>query len=97
MNYQEFDGRLERIEKLLGANKEILNLEDLCLFTGLSASYFYKQTSQGKIPHFVRAKHLWFDREEIIAWLKENRGFNELEANRQAINDVQTGKRGGGK
>jgi len=42
----------------------------------------------GSIPHFKKLKHLYFDRDEIIAWLKERRGYNAEEVSQSAINSV---------
>ena len=69
--------RFERLEKhILTTQKAVLNIDEVCTLTGLSKSSIYKLTMNGKIPHYKQAKHLYFDRIEVEAWLKENRGFN---------------------
>ena len=88
--------KLDRIENLLNLQKVVFNINEVCEFTGLSKSHMYKLTMNGKIPHYKQAKHLYFDRIEIEAWLKENRGFNYAEIEQQAINFVVLGKKGGG-
>lgn len=65
---------------IISTNKRVININELCAYTGLSRSTIYKLTMKGKIPYFKKAKHLYFDRLEIENWLKETRGFN--------VNDV---------
>jgi excisionase family DNA binding protein len=65
--------RLANIESLLTLSKTVLNLSEVCAFTGLSKSHIYKLTCLGKIPFYKQAKHLYFDRVEIENWLKSNR------------------------
>jgi len=43
--------RLDRLERLLIANKEVLTFEETCDYTGISRSYLYKLTAAGTIPH----------------------------------------------
>ncbi len=79
---------LERFNKLenliLSTQKSVLNIDEVCSFTGLSKSTIYKLTMSGGIPHYKQAKHLYFDRVEIIEWLKSNRGNNTAEAEEAA-------------
>lgn len=65
--------KLGRIENSLSLAKPILNIDEVCEFTGISKSTLYKLTSAREIPHYKKAKHLVFDREEILNWLKSNR------------------------
>mgnify|MGYP006275335853 CR=1 FL=1 len=78
--------RLQKIESLLTASKEVMNLDEVSEFTGLSKSHIYKLTSAGKIPHFKQSKHLFFDRKEIIKFLKQNRIKTEEELQDEAKN-----------
>lgn len=52
--------------------KAVFNFNELSIYTGISKSTLYKYTSQKMIPHYNRGKFLFFDRKEIIKWLKEN-------------------------
>lgn len=66
--------KLERIEKLLISQKTVLNFEELVEYTGLSSSYLYKLTSKGDIPFYrPNGKQLYFNKQEIDAWLLRNR------------------------
>ena len=53
--------------------KPIFNTDELSEFTGISKSTIYKFTSQKMIPHYVRGKFLYFDKKEIIKWMKEHK------------------------
>lgn len=80
---------------LLGA-KNVLNLEDVALLTGLSKSHLYKLTCQKMIPHYKQnGKQMWFDKAEIEAWQKQKRVTTQAEAEQQAIAYAVTGKKGG--
>lgn len=68
--------RIKTVEELLQLKKPILQIQDVSILTGLTKSSIYRFTRLGTIPHYKKAKHLYFDREEILKWLKENRGFD---------------------
>lgn len=54
--------------------KEVLTLTEVSSYTGLSKSHIYKLCSTGGIPFFKPfGKVNYFDRLEIISWLKQNR------------------------
>lgn len=74
METKRIEERLERIEKLLVSQKNVLNFEELAEYIGLSHSYLYKLTSKGDIPFYrPNGKQLYFKKEEIDAWLLRNR------------------------
>ena len=89
--------RLDEIEGLLKLSKQVLNLNELCLLTGLSKSHVYKLTCYGKIPFYKQSKHLFFDRTEVNAWLKQNRYSSNDEIEKEASKYVTTNQRGGRK
>ncbi|MDT0642267.1 helix-turn-helix domain-containing protein [Zunongwangia sp. F363] len=73
MDNLHLEDRLLRIEKLLTANKEVLTLEEACLYTGISMSYMYKLTAAEKIPHSKPSgKMIYFERTKLNAWLLRN-------------------------
>ena len=80
------------VYSLLSA-KNVLTLEDTALLTGLSKSHLYRLTCNHDIPHYKRAKMLYFDRAEIENWMKQNRVATRQEIEQQAINYVVTGNR----
>jgi len=65
--------RLDRLERLLKANKEVLTFEETCDYTGISRSYLYKLTAAGNIPHSkLNGQLIFFERKKIVRWLLQN-------------------------
>lgn len=64
--------------------RKILTLSEFCAHTGLSKQTAYKLTSTQSVPHSKRGKKLYFDREEIDAWLLENRVPTATEIQKKA-------------
>lgn len=75
------------------SSKNVLTLADTALLTGLSKSHLYRLTCNHEIPHYKRAKMLYFDRKELEDWMKQNRVATRQEIEQQAINYVVTGNR----
>jgi excisionase family DNA binding protein len=89
--------KLNAIERysLLSA-KNVLNLDDVAMLTGLSKSHLYKLTCNKQIPHYKpNTKAMYFDRVEIEEWMKQNRVTTQAEAEQQALAYVV--KKGGAK
>ncbi|MGI6572891.1 MAG: helix-turn-helix domain-containing protein [Fermentimonas sp.] len=89
----EIKAQLERIERnTLLASKNVLTFEDVAFLTGFSKSYLYKLTSSGKIPHYKpNGKMIYFDREELEDWLKQNRVASDNEIEEMADNYLAIG------
>ena len=92
---QKQDARLSNIESLLFAQKSVLNIDEVVGLTGLSKSTIYKMTCTGLIPHYKKAKHLFFDRKEIESWLKSNRIKSLEEIEQEASTYVTLNRKGG--
>ena len=74
--------RLDRLERLLAAQKEVLTFEETCDYTGISRSFLYKLTSSGSIPHSKpNGKLIFFEKKKLNDWLLRNgrRSNDELE------------------
>ena len=71
MKHQTFVDILLEIKDLLTYQKTILNINELCNYTGYEKSYVYKLTSRKKIPHYKtpRGKSIFFKKVEIDDWL----------------------------
>lgn len=80
--------KLENIENCLNLNKPIFNLKEVSEFTGISKSTLYKLTSAREIPHYKKAKHLVFDREEILLWLKSNKIDTQQEIDQESTSYI---------
>ncbi|MBO0329704.1 helix-turn-helix domain-containing protein [[Muricauda] lutisoli] len=65
--------RLDRLERLMIANKEVLTFDETCDYTGISRSYLYKLTAAGQIPHSKpNGKLIFFERKNLVRWLLQN-------------------------
>lgn len=78
--------KLERIERYtLLAAKNVLDLDDLEILTGLSKSHLYKLTCTHKIPYYKpNGKLIYFNRPEIEEWMLQNRVATEEEIDHAA-------------
>ena len=70
---QQIEASLEMIKSLLMGDKKTLTLEETCNYTGYAKSYMYKLTSGQQIPHMKRGKKIFFDKDEIDAWIRHNK------------------------
>lgn len=86
---EDLDQRLGRIEKLLLAQKEVLDFNETLEYTGLSASYLYKLTSNNGIPCYCPGgKKLYFNRKELDDWMLQNRRASKHEIEKNAENHI---------
>lgn len=75
--------QLDRIEKLVRANKSVLNFDEASEYTGISRSYLYKLTAKGEIPFSKpRGKMIFFSKDKLDEWLLSNhrKSIEELQA-----------------
>lgn len=67
------------------AAKNVLDIDDVVLLTGLSKSYVYKLTCKKEIPYYKpNGKLIYFDRQEVESWMKQNRVNSIVEAEQEA-------------
>jgi len=99
MQNDEIISKLEEIRQLTLLNtKKALTLSETALLTSLSKSHIYKMCMLKKIPYFKpNGKLTYFDKDEITAWMLQNRISTSAEIEAKAINYVVTGKKGGKK
>ena len=65
--------RLEKVECDQYVQKDVFTTEEACLFLDISPSQLYKLISKQKIPHYKpRGKMVYFDKKELVKWLKRN-------------------------
>ena len=79
------------------AQKKVLTMNDVSLLTGLSKSHLYKLCCAKKIPYYkgTGGKHSYFERDEINAWMLQNRVKTNDELETAAATYCVTGKRKG--
>lgn len=67
-------------------DKNMLNIDDVALLTGLSKSHIYKLTSGRQIPYYKpNGKLMYFDKSEIENWMRQNRIETTDEAEQRAL------------
>jgi excisionase family DNA binding protein len=64
--------------------RKSMTVDEVAAFIGLSKSTIYIKTMRGLIPHYKRDKRVFFERDEIEAWLLENKRITTAEAAQQA-------------
>ena len=87
MDYLELTERLDRIERLLVAHKEVLTFEEASEYAGISRSYLYKLTASKDIPHSKpNGKMIFFEKKKLNEWLLRNQRKSNQEIEREALN-----------
>ena len=86
MDLSEIIKRLDRIEKLVSASKNVLTLEEAVEYTGISRGYMYKLTASGEIPFSKpRGSRIYFSREKLEQWLLSNQHKSSMELKNEAV------------
>lgn len=94
MDNLKIEERLDRIERLIIANKKVLTFDEACDYTGLSRSYLYKLTSSGVIPYSKpNGKVIFFDKEKLNKWLLKNARKSAGEIKEEALSYVIENKK----
>ena len=72
---QEIIARLDRIESLSAlAAKNVLNIDDVVMLTGMTKGTIYQLTHQKKLPYYKpTGRSLYFNRKEVEDWMMRNR------------------------
>ncbi|MDM1445885.1 helix-turn-helix domain-containing protein [Myroides odoratimimus] len=78
------------LKEAIGLNmiqqKEMLNVQELSDYIGMSTSSIYKLVYNNKIPNYKpNGKILYFDREEINTWLRQNKSQSITQIQQQAL------------
>jgi excisionase family DNA binding protein len=96
MEISEIKIQLDRIETNLLAQKNVLTLDEVSQFTGLSKSFLYKLTSTGRVPHFKpHGKVIYFERSQVEAWLLQNPVKTVYSIEKESVRYVTLNKKGG--
>lgn len=86
---QEIKDLLQEVQQ--GSPKEVLTSDEAAAYLGISKSALYKLTMGRKIPFYKSAKLCYFDRQEIIDWMKSNRVATQEELDAKAKEIVKKG------
>jgi len=78
------------LKEAIGLNliqqKEMLNVQELSDYIGMSTSSIYKLVYNNIIPFYKpNGKILYFDREEINTWLRQNKSQSITQIQQQAL------------
>lgn len=71
--------------------KEVLTSTEAAQYLGLSKARLYKLTSERLIPHYKSGRLVYFNREELIAWMQRNRVATAAELEGKAIDYCKKG------
>lgn len=87
----------ERFDKLTTTTligvKNTLTVEEAAIYTGYTVKGIYTLTSQKRIPHYKCNGKLYFDKQELDAWMTANKVKTESEINSEAETYTVTHKR----
>lgn len=81
MGVEEIYAKLEEMQRLIiSTTKEVLTLEEVALYTGMSKAHIYRLTSSRAIPHYKPSGGcLFFKKDEIVKWLLRGRRATDEE------------------
>ncbi len=94
--------KLENIERLLQSQssrnpftpqKSLLTVKEAAEFLSLAVPTIYSMVSRGELPHMKRSKRLYFDREELISFLKDGRQQTNEEIEESALDCLTKNRR----
>jgi excisionase family DNA binding protein len=90
---QNLEARVLELEQTIFHTKNIFSFDEASKFLNLSKSYLYKLTSGNLIPHYKpQGKMLYFEKEELEAWLRQNPIKTQAQIAREAQQYVMSKK-----
>lgn len=86
----ELQERVNRLENLCYAAKEVLNLEEAANFLGIAKSTLYKMTHLNQLPYFKPAgKLIFFEKKKLIEWVHGAKSKSVDEIKEEAAAKIQ--------
>ena len=77
--------RVETLEDMLEAGKEVLTVEEAAKFMGMARSSLYKMTSDQTIPFYrPNGKMIFFEKTDLLSWIRKNRVSSREEIEEEA-------------
>ena len=87
---EELQKRMEAVEDILDNAKEVLTVEEASRFMDIARSSLYKMTSDRSIPFYrPNDKMIYFEKADILAWMRRNRTVSQEEVNEHAQQVLQ--------
>jgi excisionase family DNA binding protein len=90
---KSIEARVFELEQMVFLTKNVLSFDEASKFLNLSKSYLYKLTSDKLIPHYKpQGKMLYFAKEELEAWLRQNPVKTQMQIAQEAQQYVMSNK-----
>lgn len=74
------------------AGKNVIGVEEAAMLTGYTVKGIYTLTSEKRIPHYKKNGKLYFKKDELEAWMTENKVLTQQEIESRAQTYVATHK-----
>lgn len=99
--FEVLEARLSMIENLLldikhqpqgdhvGQSKEILTVPEAAAFLDIEIPTVYSKCSRGELPHSKRGNRLYFNREELIEYIRAGRKPTNAEIEASAHHNLK--------
>ena len=83
--FAELQERVDKLENICFASKEVLNLEEAAAFLGVKKSTLYKMTHFSQIPYYKPAgKLIFFEKSALLDWVRNVKVKSEDEIREEA-------------
>ena len=83
----DLERRVTSLENIITQAKEHLTLDEAAVFLGCTKSLLYKMTHLHTIPFYKPSnKMVYFEKSELIKWMKQNRSYTDNEIDEKANN-----------
>jgi len=90
---KSIEERIEELEALVYATKNVLSFDEASKYLNLSKSYLYKLTSTQQIPHYKpQGKMIYFEKDALEAWLRQNPVKTQAQISQEATHYILTHK-----
>lgn len=88
---KSIEQRIEELEALVYATKNVLSFDEASKYLNLSKSYLYKLTSAQQIPHYKpQGKMIYFEKDALDAWLRQNPVKTQTQISQEASHYIMT-------
>ena len=88
---KSIEERIEELETLVYATKNVLSFDEASKYLNLSKSYLYKLTSAQQIPHYKpQGKMIYFEKDVLEAWLRQNPVKTQAQICQEASHYIMT-------
>ena len=88
---KSIEERIEELETLVYATKNVLSFDEASKYLNLSKSYLYKLTSAQQIPHYKpQGKMIYFEKDALEAWLRQNPVKTQTQISQEASHYIMT-------